>query len=133
MSYSEIEVKTAHPTQFINVTAYVRDILSKSGVLDGMCLVYVPHTTAGIIINEAADPAVARDIMMMLGKLSPRRDDYEHGEGNSHAHIKASLVGASVQIPVAGGKLMLGTWQGIFFCEFDGPRRRSLSIKIIGT
>jgi secondary thiamine-phosphate synthase enzyme len=132
MSYSEIEVRTANTTQFINVTASVGNIIAKSGVLDGTCLVYVPHTTAGVTINEAADPAVARDIMMMLAKIVPHSDRFEHTEGNSSAHIKASLVGSSVQIPIAGGRLVLGTWQGIFFCEFDGPRRRSLGIQISG-
>ena len=132
MSYSELEVKTAHTTQFINITASLKEIVQESGVLNGICLVYIPHTTAGVTINEAADPAVARDILMMLGKVVPGRDDYSHMEGNSAAHIKASLVGSSVHVPVVSGKLMIGTWQGIFFCEFDGPRRRSVSVQLIG-
>jgi len=94
--------------------------------------VYIPHTTAGVTINEAADPAVVRDITMMLDKLIPARGDYTHMEGNSAAHIKASLMGSSVHVPVKSGKLILGTWQGIFFCEFDGPRSRSVSVQVIG-
>jgi secondary thiamine-phosphate synthase enzyme len=94
--------------------------------------VYIPHTTAGVTINEAADPAVVRDIKMMLNKLVPARGDYTHMEGNSDAHIKASLMGSSVHVPINSGKLALGTWQGIFFCEFDGPRTRSVSIQVIG-
>ncbi|MBN1797003.1 MAG: YjbQ family protein [Spirochaetales bacterium] len=132
MSYSQFKVRTEQPTQFVNITASCRECVAKSGVLEGVCVVYIPHTTAGVTVNEAADPAVVRDIKMMLNKLVPARGDYTHMEGNSDAHIKASLMGSSVHVPVNSGKLALGTWQGIFFCEFDGPRTRSVSVQVIG-
>jgi secondary thiamine-phosphate synthase enzyme len=103
----------------------------KSGIREGLCLLFVPHTTAAITINENADPDVVRDLLVTLERLVPRHGDYRHGEGNSDAHLKASLMGFSCQIPVSGGRLALGTWQGIYFCEFDGPRRRQLCIGFI--
>jgi len=95
--------------------------------------VYVPHTTAAVTVNENADPSVARDLLKELNKIVPFQDDYSHGEGNSSAHIKASLLGSGVQIPVAGSRLALGTWQGVFFCEFDGPRQRTVTVQVLGT
>jgi secondary thiamine-phosphate synthase enzyme len=126
-----IEVSTASRSQLVDITSMVREVVRKTGVRDGMCLVYVPHTTAGITINEAADPAVAADILGHLEKLVPRGGGYRHREGNADAHIKASLTGFSASVPMAGGDLELGTWQGIFLCEFDGPRRRKVKVRVI--
>lgn len=111
------------------MTARVQDAVRASGIRDGLCYLYVPHTTAAVTINEAADPSVARDVQVLLGKLAPSHGDYTHAEGNSDAHAKSVLVGASKVVPVSEGRLMLGTWQGIFFCEFDGPRRRRMIVK----
>jgi secondary thiamine-phosphate synthase enzyme len=127
----ELALKTDRRTQLLDVTAVVGQMVRDSGVHAGICHLYVPHTTAGIIINEAADPDVARDIEAALDRLTPREGEYRHGEGNSDSHIKSALVGASTSVFVAGGKLELGRWQGIFFCEFDGPRERKLRIKIV--
>ena len=132
MSYSQFEVRTDHATQFINITTWCRESVSKSGVRDGICIIYIPHTTAGVTINEAADPAVVRDIKMMLGKLVPARGDYTHMEGNSDAHIKCSLTGHSVDILIHEKRLMLGTWQGIMFAEYDGPRNRRVFVQVQG-
>jgi secondary thiamine-phosphate synthase enzyme len=129
---SQFEVRTRERSQFVNITAEVRKIVRQSGVDDGVCLVYVPHTTAGVCINEAADPSVVRDITVTLEKMVPERDHYTHAEGNSDAHIKTLLTGSSVHIPVDGGELFLGTWQGIFFCEYDGPRTRRVAVQIVG-
>ena len=126
-----IEVSTASRSQLVDITSMVREVVRKTGARDGMCLVYVPHTTAGITINEAADPAVAADILGHLEKLVPRGGGYRHREGNADAHIKASLTGFSAAVPMAGGDLELGTWQGIFLCEFDGPRRRKVKVRVI--
>lgn len=129
---SKFSVKTAKKTQLVNVTSIVREAVDSSGVQEGLCTVYVPHTTAGITINEAADPAVAKDILFEIDKIVPFDDRYSHSEGNSAAHIKASLVGSSCQIPVTKGNLGLGTWQGIFFCEFDGARNRTVDVCVLG-
>jgi secondary thiamine-phosphate synthase enzyme len=129
---SSFNLRTSSRTQLIGITSEVREIIRKAGVKEGICLVYVPHTTAGLIINESADPSVARDITMELDKIIPFEDNYTHMEGNSAAHIKSSLVGVSCQIPVVDGDLALGRWQGIFFCEFDGPRKRSVRVSLIG-
>jgi secondary thiamine-phosphate synthase enzyme len=129
--YSEFHVKTSSRSQLINITSEIRKAVRTAGIEDGVCIVYIPHTTAGIIINEAADPSVAGDIVASLDRIVPLRDNYTHSEGNSAAHIKSSLVGTSCQIPIAGKDLALGTWQGVFFCEFDGPRRRSVRISLI--
>jgi len=126
-----IEVSSQHRVQMVDVTAQVRTCLRKSGIQQGIVVVFVPHTTAAVTINENADPDVVRDMVAGLNKLIPFDGDYRHAEGNSAAHIKSSLVGASETIPVANGELVLGTWQGIYFCEFDGPRRRQLHIQII--
>jgi secondary thiamine-phosphate synthase enzyme len=126
-----IQVKTGSRIQFTDITSKVREAISKSGVRDGIAVIYVPHTTAGITINEAADPSVAQDIQEKLSKLAPYKDAYRHSEGNSDAHIKTSLVGSSAHIIVSGGTPVLGTWQGIFFCEFDGPRTRKVHVKVV--
>lgn len=124
-------VKTSRRTDFVDITARVADLVRRSGVTEGACLVYVPHTTAAVTINENADPSVVRDITAELDKLVPWSDGYTHGEGNSAAHIKSSLIGCSVTIPISGGGLTLGTWQGIYFCEFDGPRSRQVIVKVM--
>ncbi len=115
---------------FYNITGQVCEALSKSGVSNGMCIVYCPHTTAAITINENADPDVVRDMLHGLGKAFPDRPEFQHSEGNSSAHLKSSCVGASENIIIEGGRLVLGTWQGIYFCEFDGPRTRKFYVKI---
>ncbi len=124
-------VRTQARTQMIDITGQVRSILRESGVGNGICLVYVPHTTAAVTINENADPDVPRDILAQMDKTIPLRGDYLHGEGNSAAHIKASLFGASETVIVEKGSLVLGTWQSLFLCEFDGPRTRQVCVKII--
>jgi len=126
-----LELKTREQTQFLDITSEVRKLVAESGVTEGTCFVYVPHTTAGITINENADPTVVADMLMEINKLIPFDDNYRHSEGNSAAHIKASLFGANVLVFITGGKLQLGTWQGIYFCEFDGPRQRKVLVKIV--
>lgn len=128
-----INLSTQHQMQLIDVTSYVRNHLRDSGVQEGLALVYTPHTTAAVTINENADPDVVRDLIAGLNKLVPFNDNYRHVEGNSAAHIKSTLVGANETVPVTNSELVLGTWQGIYFCEFDGPRRRKLHIQIIGS
>jgi secondary thiamine-phosphate synthase enzyme len=125
-----ITIKTALRTEFVNITSSVQKVVSQSGVKSGICYVYVPHTTAGVTINEGADPSVVEDIITALNKLIPNKAGYRHMEGNSDAHIKASLLGSSQAIIVEDGRLLLGTWQAVFFCEFDGPRSREVTIKI---
>jgi secondary thiamine-phosphate synthase enzyme len=127
-----LSVKTAEREQMLDVTPQVRNVVVQSGVSDGLVICFVPHTTAGITINENADPDVRRDILYKLNKEIPQSDGYHHGEGNSDAHIKASLFGSSVTILIEGGQLRLGTWQGVYFCEFDGPRRRKLFVQVTG-
>jgi len=124
-----IEVKTQAREELVDITARVREELVSSGVKDGICYVYVPHTTAAVTINESADPSVKEDILMTLRKIVPDSLPYRHSEGNSPAHVKASLIGSSVKVIVEERQLSLGTWQGIFFCEFDGPRSRRVFIK----
>jgi secondary thiamine-phosphate synthase enzyme len=116
---------------FTNITEMARRSLKKSGVQEGVCLVYCPHTTAGITINENADPHVVHDILLGLSKALPDRPEFLHAEGNSAAHLKASCMGSSAAVPVQDGQLVLGIWQGIYFCEFDGPRERHFFVKII--
>jgi len=128
----KISVKSGAHNQFINITSEVAALVSNSGIKEGICIVFSPHTTAGITINEAADPDVVIDMLKELKKVIPEQDNYRHVEGNSSAHIKTSMMGSSAQIPVSGGKLAMGIWQGIFFCEFDGPRNRSVLVQIIG-
>ncbi len=119
-------VRTGSRTQMMDITSQVREAVAESGCDDGLCMVFVPHTTAGVTINENADPSVTRDMLMELNKIVPFEDGYTHLEGNSAAHLKSSLVGCSCMVPVEGGRLALGTWQGIYFCEFDGPRSRKV-------
>ena len=126
-----IQVKTGTRIQFVDITARVRDAITKNRVEGGIAVVYVPHTTAGVTINEAADPAVVEDINIALSGLVPHHRNYRHAEGNADAHIKASLMGSSVNVIISKGELVLGTWQGIFFCEFDGPRSRTVMVKIL--
>ena len=126
-----LSVKTDSGTQFVDVTSQVRAAVRKSGVKSGVCMLFVPHTTAAVTINENADPDVTRDILMELNKVIPFDDNYAHTEGNSAAHIKSSLVGCQMNVFVEKGDLVLGTWQGIYFCEFDGPRTRKLYVKTL--
>lgn len=125
-----LHVKTDRRTQLVDVTAQVQKAVAASGVVNGICYLYVPHTTAAITINECADPDVARDIEGALDRLIPKTGPYRHSEGNSDSHVKSVLVGASLIIHVEDGKLVLGRWQGVFFSEFDGPRDRRLQVKI---
>lgn len=125
-------IKLTTPKEgFINISDDVQNIVKESGIKDGLCNVYIPHTTAGITINEYADPDVVIDMLDALDKIVPKLN-YRHYEGNSIAHVKTSLMGSSVNIPISEGKLCIGQWQGIYFCEFDGPRTRSIHINIIG-
>lgn len=129
----EFSLRTSERIQLVNITAQVERLIQESRLSEGLCVVYVPHTTAGVTINEAADPSVVRDISRTLSKLIPEHGDYSHSEGNSDAHIKTVLTGPAVSIPILGGKLVLGTWQGIFFCEYDGPRTRKVLVKLLGS
>ena len=126
-----LSVRTGGRVEFQDITGTVRDTISSSGVESGVCHVFVPHTTAGVTINEHADPSVVQDIAAQLDKMVPQHNRYRHLEGNSPAHIKASLMGSAQTIFIEDGRPVLGTWQGVFFCEFDGPRNRSLLIKIV--
>lgn len=126
-----IKVRTKNRTDLIDITYEIQQAITKSNVQSGYCIVYVPHTTAGIFINENADPTVCSDISKTLDRLVPWKSDYQHLEGNSAAHIKSVITGTSVNIIIDKGKLILGTWQGVFFAEFDGPRDRTIIIKII--
>lgn len=126
-----ITIETAARTEMVNITREIEKAVKESGVQDGLCYIFVPHTTAGITINENADEDVKTDIIKELNKIIPYMDDYRHIEGNSDAHMKASLMGSSVTVAVESGHLVLGTWQGIYFCEFDGPRKRRVYIKTL--
>lgn len=125
-----IEVKTQAKEELVDITARIMEEILSSGIKEGICLVYVPHTTAGLTINENADPSVKEDILMTMKKIVPDSLPYRHAEGNSPAHVKACLVGSSVNIIIEKGQISLGTWQGIFFCEFDGPRSRRVYVKV---
>jgi secondary thiamine-phosphate synthase enzyme len=125
-----LEVRTGARTEFVDLTARLQQVVSDSGVAEGLCHVFVPHTTAAVTINENADPSVKADILMVLNKIISDREPYRHAEGNSPAHIKASLVGPQLTVLVSQARLLLGTWQGIFFCEFDGPRTRRVHVKV---
>jgi len=127
----QIEVPTRGRQAFHDITAEVQAAVRRSGVREGVCFIFCPHTTAGLTLNENWDPEVQHDIGVGLDAISPRRPEYRHGEGNSPAHLKCSLVGASQFVPVTGGKLVLGTWQGIYLAEFDGPRRRKVLVKVV--
>ncbi len=126
-----LRVKTDRRTQLVDVTAEVQKAAQESGVASGICYLYVPHTTAGILMNEHADPDVASDVEAAFDRLIPRQGPYRHSEGNSDSHIKSVLTGGSQFVFIAGGRLLLGRWQGIFFCEFDGPRDRNLYLKVV--
>jgi secondary thiamine-phosphate synthase enzyme len=115
----------------VDITPDIKRVVKEAGVSRGICTIYIPHTTAGVTINENADPSVKRDILAMLDKMAPANAKYSHAEGNADAHIKASIIGASATVIIENGYVVLGTWQGIFFCEFDGPRTRNVLIKII--
>ncbi len=128
----EKTVPTSGHAEFVDVTGLVAGAVAELGLVDGAVLVFNPHTTAGLTINEGADPDVVTDMLGVLDGLVPWRGNYRHAEGNAAAHVKASLMGSSVTVPVAGGRLQLGTWQKIWFCEFDGPRRRRLWISVAG-
>lgn len=128
-----ISIKTNSQCEFVNITRQIQSLLSKNGLQEGAVCLFNPHTTAGMTINEAADPDVSRDIIKELNKIVPFSDGYAHMEGNSAAHIKASLCGCSLCIPVTKGRLVLGTWQGIYFCEFDGPRQRQYHVQFLKT
>ena len=123
-------VDTSRHTQMLNITDRVKKAVAESGVRSGVCTVFIPHTTAAVTINENADPDVVRDITAELDKIVPWDDGYRHSEGNSAAHLKASMIGFSEQIIAADGRLLLGIWQGVYFCEFDGPRTRNVYLKI---
>ncbi len=126
-----IEVKSHARTDFIDITAQIGELVSDANVLSGVCHLFVLHTTAGITVNEGADPAVQSDISRHLSKLVPLDSRFSHSEGNSDAHVKSTLVGTSQTLLIENGKLHLGTWQGVFFCEFDGPRTRRVAVKIV--
>jgi secondary thiamine-phosphate synthase enzyme len=126
-----LSVQTRAKTEFIDITSQIHGKIKEEGIEDGCCLIYVPHTTAAVTINESADPSVANDILNTLNRIVPWEAAYTHLEGNSPAHVKSTLVGASEMVAIENGRLVLGTWQGIFFCEFDGPRTRTVKIKII--
>ena len=125
-----ITVKTKAKTELIDITSDIQQLVRAQGLSEGLCMLYVPHTTAAVTINESADPSVRSDIRMVLDKIVPWEAGYRHMEGNSPAHVKATLVGASELIAIENGSLVLGTWQGIFFCEFDGPRSRKLHVRL---
>lgn len=130
--FEKISLSSRSRDEFIDITDSVRQAVRKSAVREGLCLVYVPHTTAAVTINENADPSVPVDILGILSRIAPRNDPkYRHSEGNADSHVKSSVVGCSRLIPVADSDLVLGTWQAIFFCEFDGPRRRSVFVQVI--
>ena len=126
-----LAVKTSRRTQLVNITAEVEKFVAASGVASGICQLSVPHTTAGVAINEGDDPDVARDVEAALDRLIPKDAPYKHFEGNSDSHIKSTLVGVSQSVQIEDGRLQLGRWQAIFFCEFDGPRQRELRVKIV--
>ena len=124
-------VKSGNQTELIDITAKIQDVVLSAGIGQGLCMLYVPHTTAAITINESADPNVKDDILMIIDKIIPWKAGYRHLEGNSPAHIKSTLVGSSELIAIENDRLVLGTWQGIFFCEFDGPRTRKVHVRLI--
>ncbi|SNY20733.1 secondary thiamine-phosphate synthase enzyme [Orenia metallireducens] len=129
--FTEFDLKTDNHSELIDMTDKIQEIVTGSKVENGICLIFIPHTTAGVTINENADPTVKDDILYKLKDLIPWEDNYQHLEGNSAAHLKASLFGNSEQIIIKDGRLLLGTWQGIYFAEFDGPRRRRVQVKIV--
>ncbi|MDR0495546.1 MAG: secondary thiamine-phosphate synthase enzyme YjbQ [Treponema sp.] len=131
MYLSDFSVHTSRQNEWLNITGEVQRALAASGIVEGICVVFVPHTTAAVTVNENADPDVPHDLGFALNQISPDRREFRHSEGNSAAHAKTSLVGPAVTLIVSGGKLLLGTWQGIWFCEFDGPRSRKVYVRVI--
>ena len=129
---SEFSVRTKSETDWINITGEVQKVVASSGVREGICVVFTPHTTAAVTVNENADPDVPRDINLALNAISPDRREFHHSEGNSEAHTKTSLVGPSLTLIVTGSRLLLGTWQGIWFNEYDGPRTRKVNVRVMG-
>ena len=129
---TKLSVSTAGHTQMLNITEMIQKAVRDSGIHSGLCTVFIPHTTAAVTINENADPDVVRDFTTEINKIVPWEDGYQHMEGNSAAHLKASMIGFSEQIIIENGRLVLGTWQGIYFCEYDGPRTRNVYVKIMG-
>ena len=125
-----LSVKTSAKTQLMDITSKIAQLVKESGVTEGRCMLYVPHTTAAVTINESADPSVKDDILMVLNQIVPWDAHYKHMEGNSPAHVKSTLVGASEMVAIENASLVLGTWQGIFFCEFDGPRTRKVHVRV---
>lgn len=132
MTLSTFNINTRGQTDWLDITSEVKKIVSASGVREGICVVFVPHTTAAVTINENADSDVPRDVDFALNMISPDRREFRHGEGNSAAHTKSSLVGPSLTVIVTGGRLLLGTWQGIWFNEYDGPRTRKVHVRVLG-
>jgi len=128
-----LTLHTRNKTEFVDITDQIAQVVHSANVSEGLCMVFVPHTTAAVTINESADPSVQADILSVLNRIVPRDADYRHLEGNSPAHVQATLVGASELIAVENRRLVLGTWQGVFFCEFDGPRTRRVHVKILPT
>ena len=131
MKTIKLDVRTTAHTQMQDITHLIQKAVTESGVRDGICMIFIPHTTAAVTINENADPDVVRDFTMEINKIVPWEDGYHHMEGNSAAHLKSSMIGFSEQVIIENGRLVLGTWQGIYFCEYDGPRSRKVYIKII--
>ncbi|OGC86096.1 MAG: hypothetical protein A2142_04140 [candidate division Zixibacteria bacterium RBG_16_48_11] len=129
----KLQIKTSCRTEMLEITSQVRALISESHLASGVCTIYIPHTTAAVTINENADPSVKKDILEYLEKSIPHHSGYHHTEGNADSHIKASLVGSAITALFENGQLLLGTWQGIFFCEFDGPRKREVWVKLVGS
>ena len=129
---SNFPVRTSRQNEWLNITNQVQQAVAVSGINEGICVVFVPHTTAAVTINENADPDVPHDVGFSLDRISPDRPEFRHGEGNSAAHTKTSLVGPSITLIVSGGRLLLGTWQGIWFNEYDGPRTRKVHVRVLG-
>ncbi len=127
----EISVPTRAQTEMVMIDPEIQAVIRESGVQEGLCVLWVPHTTAAVTINENADPSVVRDILHEINKVIPFQDQYQHMEGNSAAHIKSSLFGPSLTLLISGGRPVMGTWQSVYFCEFDGPRRRRLVVKVM--
>lgn len=130
MKTVQFTLQTSGRSQLIDITSRVREAVTASGIREGLCTIFIPHTTAAVTINENADPDVVRDFLYELDKIVPWQDGYRHAEGNSAAHLKSSLIGVSKQVLIENGRLILGTWQGIYFCEFDGPRTRRVLVRI---
>ncbi len=126
----EISLRTTRHTEFVNIDREVQAIIEASGIREGVCLVFVPHTTAGVTINENADPDVTRDMELILDRMAPWEGGYAHAEGNSAAHVKASMMGSSETVFIRDGRLAFGTWQSLYFCEFDGPRSRKIWVRV---